>query len=214
MCSAASQLKGVEGVIYGDGPDRAVVERILAQRGEGLPVKLAGLIDSRSMQERLLEADAIVLLSDYEGLPIALLEAMACGCVPIVSDMRSGIPELVEDCVTGLVVHDRNADFVNAVRRLSTDSDLRRRLSNAAREHVRVNYSAEVSADSWATFLRELSESRRAIRPIRVPSRLRLRPVHPSLASADMRASGNRFLLRAYSNARIRLGALKRKIIR
>jgi hypothetical protein len=127
--------------------------------------------------------------------------------------MRSGIPELVEDGVTGLIVHDRNAAFVNAVRRLSTDSDLHRRLSNAAREHVRINYSNEVSANAWATLLQELSGSRRDIRPIRTPRALRLRPVNPSLASADMRAPRNRLLLRAYSTARMKLGSLKRQII-
>jgi glycosyltransferase involved in cell wall biosynthesis len=213
MCSAVSQVKGVEAVIYGDGPDRYAVEHILAHRGEGLSVKLAGLIASGSIQDRMLEADAIILLSDYEGLPIALLEAMACGCVPIVSNMRSGIPELVEDGVTGLIVHDRNAAFVNAVRRLSTDSDLHRRLSNAAREHVRINYSTEVSANAWASLLQQLSGSRRDIRPIRTPRALRLRPVNPSLASADMRAPRNRLLLRAYSTARMKLGSLKRQII-
>jgi glycosyltransferase involved in cell wall biosynthesis len=212
LCAAAHQVKQVEAVIYGDGPDRGVVEQLLAREGTGLPVTLAGLVDSDTIQNRLLEADAIVLLSDYEGLPIALLEAMACGCVPIVSDMKSGIPELVEDGVTGLIVHDRGAAFVDAVRRLSTDTDLRRRLSDAAREHIRRNYSSEVSADSWAALIDELSGARRVITSIQIPRKFRLRPVNPALASADMRAPRKTAFSRAYSIARMRLGAIRRML--
>ncbi|QUV81159.1 glycosyltransferase [Chloracidobacterium sp. D] len=60
-----------------------------------------GLVDNARIQALMAEHHMFVLLSDYEGLPIALMEAMATGLVPICTAMRSGIGQLVVDGVTG-----------------------------------------------------------------------------------------------------------------
>ncbi|MFM7831780.1 MAG: glycosyltransferase, partial [Planctomycetaceae bacterium] len=110
---------------------------------------------SARRQAQLSTADVLLLLSDYEGLPIALLEAMACGLVPIVSKMRSGIPELIQHMVNGIVVDDRSDSVLNSVRMLNADPELRQRLSAAARNTVLERFSHQRCADGWETLLRK-----------------------------------------------------------
>src|SRR5262249_4707231 len=100
MCRAARAIPGVEGVLYVDGPSQRMVEQIIATEGAGLPVRLAGSVDNDRIQAELLASHALVLLSDSEGLPMAVLEAMACGVVPICLSVPSGALELVEHNVT------------------------------------------------------------------------------------------------------------------
>ena len=148
------EIPGAEAVIYGDGPDRPAVERILAEEGLGVAVTLGGNVPNAEIQAQLLQCDAIALLSDYEGLPIALLEAMACGCVPVCLQMRSGIPELVRHDVSGLIVSDRGESFVAAMKRLASDPGLRTSLGTQAKQAVIEKYSLEYTADLWADHLR------------------------------------------------------------
>jgi colanic acid/amylovoran biosynthesis glycosyltransferase len=62
-----------------------------------------------------------VLLSDYEGLPVSVLEAMASGVVPICLDTRSGTQEAIQHGVNGLIVKDRADDFFTSVEALQGD---------------------------------------------------------------------------------------------
>lgn len=211
FCRAAEAVPGVEAVLYGDGPDREVVEAILATDGAGLPVRLGGRLEGDEVQARLLESDVVVLLSDYEGLPIALLEAMACGCVPVCLRIRSGIPEVVQDGETGLLVDDRGPSFVEAVQRLHTDQALWQRLSVAARTSMVGRFSTETCAAQWAAMLHDVHRSSGPTRPIRRLSRVRLPPVHPALQSADIRSTEPPFPVRAYRRLRREIGRIRRR---
>lgn len=180
------EIQGVEAVMFGDGPARPQVEQILAQEAANA-VHIAGHLESGTLQKRLLECHAIVLLSDYEGLPMALLEGMACGCVPVCLRIRSGIPEVVEDGITGILVDDRAESFVNAIRRLRSEPGLWERLSRSARAQVERGYSLRVCAQQWSELLHCLHERSEIKRTIRIPRRIVLPPVHPSLAHEDRR---------------------------
>jgi glycosyltransferase involved in cell wall biosynthesis len=212
LCKSVREVPGTEAVIYGDGPDRAAVERILATEGAGLEVRLEGRIASEEVQQRLLAFDVIVLLSDYEGLPIALMEAMACGCVPVCLRVRSGIPELVEDGVTGLLVGDRGEDFVRAIRRLRDDPDLWQRLSDAARASIAAAFTDTQSAAQWAKLLQHLYRVSGTKRPIANPRGLSLPPVNAALASADVRTTAPPAPVRIYRRGRKFAGRIRRRL--
>jgi len=78
-----------------------------------------------------------VMPSRYEGTPNALLEAMSCGLPVVVSDASPGPLEYVEHEVSGLVVPVNNSKaLADAILRIISDSELRRRLGAAARERV------------------------------------------------------------------------------
>ena len=213
LALAVQAVPGSSATLYGDGPDRRNVRKMLETELADSNVALAGLVDSEQMQDLMLQADVIVLLSDYEGLPIALLEAMACGCVPVCLRGESGIPELLVHEVTGLLVDDRASGFVAAIKRLAEDPALWSRLSHAARERA-LSFSAKSSADRWAALFRELERAGSPSLPVPMPTLLALPPVHPALASADRRMLKSRPLSRLVSRSRMLLGKWKRALLR
>jgi len=165
------------------------------------------------MRDRLLECDVLVLLSDYEGLPIAVLEAMACGVVPVCLRMRSGVSELIEDGVTGLVVSDRNDDFIHAITRLQSEPGLWERLSAAAQGRIAADFSLKTSVYRWVDFFRQLDKDSGAKSGIQIPRNLYLPPLNPALASADPRPPGISIPLRWYRNGRMFAGRIRRRLL-
>jgi glycosyltransferase involved in cell wall biosynthesis len=187
LCRAVREVPGTEAMIYGDGPARPAVERLLREEGGGLPVHLAGFVENDQIQKHLLECHAMVLLSDHEGLPRSLKEGMACGVVPIGLRGAPGVTELVVHNLTGLLVGDRGDQFVAAVRQLREDPALWQRLARSARAQVEAEQSLELCAARWQELLREVVDSCGSRQPIRIPRRLHLPPVHPDFVFRDIR---------------------------
>jgi glycosyltransferase involved in cell wall biosynthesis len=172
------EIPDTEALIYGDGPDRRLVEQILRNEGCGLPVRLAGFVENDQIPKHLLECHAVVLLSDHEGLGLALLEGMACGLVPIALRQAPGVTEFVRDNVTGLLTSDRSDSFMTAVRRLRQEPLLWERLARSARAHVEIEYSEEKCVARWQELFHKLVNSSGPRQPLRI-RRLDLPPVHP-----------------------------------
>jgi colanic acid/amylovoran biosynthesis glycosyltransferase len=140
LLSAVARLVGEHRSIrlrlIGDGPDRATIERRIL--GEGLEnhVFLEGAVNPDRISDFLKQADAVALASFAEGIPVALMEAMAVE-VPCISTMVAGIPELIRSEVDGLLVPASDEEqLASALRRLMDDHDLRRRLGAAGRARV------------------------------------------------------------------------------
>lgn len=138
--------------LVGDGPDRAALERQIADAGLADRVELLG---QRKRDEviALLEASDVLVAPSVptrggkrEGIPVVLMEAMSAG-VPVVASALSGIPELVADGETGLTVPPGDAAAIAAaLRRLADDPDLRGRLGVAARRRVVADFDVDRSA--------------------------------------------------------------------
>lgn len=167
MCRAVEEIPNTLSIIYGNGADKHNAVEIIIEKGGNLPILFGGEIDNSQIQNVMLEAQILVLLSDYEGLPIALMEAMACGLVPICLDIRSGIPELIEDGVTGLLVKDRNDSFIEAVKRLQNNPQLWQQISLRARAKIVNSYSHESCTQKWIKTLQELKPATKDIEAIR-----------------------------------------------
>lgn len=208
---ACRQVPGVEAVMYGDGPDRVVVSTLLEVERSDSRVVLGGVIANDKVQSELLQCDAIMLMSDYEGLPIALLEGMACGCVPICRNMNSGIPQLVQHGKTGLLVSESPESFVAAVRWLSDNPAQAQLLADAARDLVRNRYSHEHSVKCWTGLLNE--HASRHLRGLRIPGRIRLPASNSNLESADRRKPPEPGWRRRLRRIRMQLGALRRRFL-
>ena len=92
-------------------------------------------------------ADVGVLCSKSEGMPVALMEAAACG-VPVVATAVGGVPELVRDGETGLVIASEDAGaLAAALERLLRDARLRARFGAAARLWAVENFSVDRQAE-------------------------------------------------------------------
>jgi glycosyltransferase involved in cell wall biosynthesis len=132
----------VECVIVGDGPRRASLEAQAAALGIGESVLFAGAMPHQDVMEQLRAAEIFVLPcriasdGDRDALPTAILEAMAAG-VPCVSTPVGGIPEMILQEKTGLMVPAEDPPaLAAAIRRLLEDDLLRRRMRSAARKRA------------------------------------------------------------------------------
>ncbi len=211
LCRAVREIPGVEATIYGDGSARPAVEEIIAEAGD-IPLRFAGRIPNAEVLDELRRHHVFVLLSDYEGVPVALMEAMAAGLVPVCMDIRSGIPELVRHGETGMLIADRGDAFVAAVRLLRESPEMWLSLSSNARTRVETGYSLTAGADAWVELMTELAQLHGPPRAPRIPRRMDLPPPHPVLARLDQRLPPipQRFTSQFYRQA----GRIKRRVFR
>jgi colanic acid/amylovoran biosynthesis glycosyltransferase len=134
-------------VLVGDGPERANVEATCDRLALGDRVELVGAAEQADVLRWWQRASVAVLTSDYEGVPVSLMEAGACG-VPAVATAVGGVPELVQDGVTGLLAPAGDADAVaDRLECLLTDPRLATRLGAAARRRVEREFSVVRQVD-------------------------------------------------------------------
>ena len=109
-----------------------------------------GAVDGGTVREKLLNAHAFVLASWSEPLGVAYMEAMACG-VPTFGTDAGGVPELIEDGVTGVLVPPRNPGLLaRALRDFAANPDFAQRLSAAGRAEVEARFSSRRGAETLA----------------------------------------------------------------
>lgn len=131
-------------VVVGDGSSRRALEAESASLGLGAGVRFAGSLDAVPAVLRTL--DAFVLPSAWEGLPLAVLEAMASG-LPIVSTRVGSVPDLVGDGVGGLLVAPADSRaLAEAVSALVSDPRRARRMGLRNRRLVEERHSLEANA--------------------------------------------------------------------
>ncbi len=143
-------------VVVGDGEQSARVAAAVRARGLATHVDLAGSLPRPAAMARLFDADVFCLPSTYEGLPLAILEAMAAG-LPVVATAVSGNPEAVEDGVSGLLVPPESAAaLADALIALLTDPERRRQMGEAAKRRVAEHFAIERVAEQHLELLRKL----------------------------------------------------------
>jgi len=144
--------------LVGAGPDRQHLETFAAQKG--IPAIFEGARNHNETRHLLGRADVFALASFAEGVPVALMEAMAMG-VPCVSTCVAGIPELIRDGLDGLLVPASSAEaLASALQRLFDDPVLRRSLAVAGSKRVLEHYNLPRNICSVArVFRRQLPDS-------------------------------------------------------
>jgi colanic acid/amylovoran biosynthesis glycosyltransferase len=159
FCNVVEQVEGVEAHIYGDGECREAVVNILASRGTNLPVYYNGAVDVEDVLKVLQSLHVIVLLSDYEGMPVSLMEGMACGLVPVCLKAPGGIMSTVRNNENGLLVNNRDDEFVAAIKLLKNNKQLYNKLSANARKDIENQFSIEFTTPKWISFIEEVQRN-------------------------------------------------------
>ncbi|MFN3577966.1 MAG: glycosyltransferase family 4 protein [Tabrizicola sp.] len=119
--------------LAGDGPARAPAEARAAELGIAGSVRFAGFMTQPQVAELLSTSDMLVLPSFAEGLPVVYMEALASR-IPVVASRVAGVPELVQDGVTGFTVPPGDVDtLADRMMRLMADPELAARMGEAGR---------------------------------------------------------------------------------
>jgi glycosyltransferase involved in cell wall biosynthesis len=145
--------------LVGGGGLRERLEASAAELGLGGRVRFLGAQPGERVAELVAAADVLVLPSvvtpegKMEGLPVALMEALAVETA-VVASAISGIPELVEDGVTGLLVPPADPPaLADALARLAADPELRARLGRAGRARVAAEYDLHANVAALAALI-------------------------------------------------------------
>jgi glycosyltransferase involved in cell wall biosynthesis len=130
-------------LIAGDGPERGALEEVAKSLRIAERVRFLGTVPEP--WKVLAAADIFVLSSVYEGMPNALLEAMAAA-LPVVATGIGAVPEMIEDGSEGFIVPPRDpSSMTAALERLAWSTDLRRDMGRRGRETARVSFSPAVT---------------------------------------------------------------------
>jgi colanic acid/amylovoran biosynthesis glycosyltransferase len=150
-------LERIELDLIGDGPRRGALERQVERLGLGSRVRFHGDLTEHAVAELLDRADIFVLPSvierngNTEGIPVALMEAMAVG-LPVVTSRLSGVPELVREGDTGLLAKQGDArDLAWRLRELLDDPEAAAARAEAGRRLVEGEFSLQSSAARLVT---------------------------------------------------------------
>jgi glycosyltransferase involved in cell wall biosynthesis len=187
LIRACQRSEAITATLIGDGYSRGTCEQQVQDAGLGDRISFSGRLPFAGVQEILLQSQAILLMSDFEGLPVALLEAMAAGVVPVVRSIPSGIPEVVRQRDTGLLVSDDPDQAAAAIRALAEDPALWQRCSVASRLLVQERFSSDHCHRQWLALVRELQATAKPIYPIAGLNGVRFSKLSPLLKAGYRR---------------------------
>ncbi len=133
--------------LVGDGTRLEALQRQARELGIEDRVTFAGAVGQDRIRDHYRRADAFCLPSLGEGIPVVLMEALATG-LPAIASNTMGIPELIEDGATGLLVPaGRPDELATAIERLAADPALRRRLGETGRRKVIEEFNLDHGVD-------------------------------------------------------------------
>jgi glycosyltransferase involved in cell wall biosynthesis len=167
-CNAKAHL-----VLVGAGPLQPQLEQQGQQLGLASQVHFLGL--RADIPDVLAAMDAFVLSSDYEGSPLALVEAMAAG-LPVVSTIAGGVPELIQNGKEGFLVPVRDVKSLSdSMTFLAKNPETRRSLGMAAACRARDNFDVSVMIRAYEElyenlFSHSLKQEKNAVRESAVPA--------------------------------------------
>lgn len=143
-------------IVIGDGPMRGALEQRARELGLEDRVRFKGLLDGSAVRAEILASRALVMASFAEGLPVVIMEALACGRA-VVATSIAGIPELVEPGVSGWLVPAGSTDcLADALRSalVASPAELDR-MGEAGAAKVAAAHEASREAAKLAALFRE-----------------------------------------------------------
>jgi glycosyltransferase involved in cell wall biosynthesis len=145
-------------LLVGEGPWRSRLERLAAQLGIAGRVEFRGELPHNRVPAALAEMDVFAIPSRAEGFGVAALEASAMA-LPVIGSRVHGIPDVVQDGQTGLLVPPGDVEALAAtIERLAGDAGLRRTMGEAGRAFVEERYRWEENAALMERIYRHVLE--------------------------------------------------------
>ena len=142
--------------IFGQGEWKGMLQQMIDERGLGASVALNA--PTKSIGREYADSAMLVMSSNYEGFPMVMIEAMACG-LPVVSfDFKCGPKDIINNNENGILVHNGDIQgLADAMMKLMEDEGLRKRMSEEAKKVVDT-YSEETVMKQWVKLFESLIE--------------------------------------------------------
>lgn len=151
--------------IAGDGPDANELRQRFEHANLKAPVRFHGRITNDAVLQLCRNTDLFLLTSDFEGLPISLLEAMSVGCVPIVYQIESGIVDVIPSGNYGMVIpHGDTSAYAMALKFFFNDRAALQEISSSAADRIRESFSLQRMSEDYIALFKTLVESDSIIR--------------------------------------------------
>jgi hypothetical protein len=154
----------VDWTFIGDGPARAWLESRMPSSA-CQTVHFAGQVPQDEVSRRCRRADVVVLVSDYEGLTIGVLEGMAEGLVPVVTTQHGECPDMIDPTCGCCVPPDNPAAFVDVLAQLAADSGWREGMQRAAYDKICRELHFDRNIAAWESLIREHAPSAEPLWP-------------------------------------------------
>jgi glycosyltransferase involved in cell wall biosynthesis len=156
LLSALAKLPEVRLVVVGEGPERCKLIGLASELGVEERVQFVG--QRQDVLPWLAACDLFVLCSDWEGMPMAVLEAMAAG-IPVVATETGGMPDVIVPDVTGRLVPPGQAEaLARAIAGLLDDAELRREMGRAGAKRVADAFALDQMTERTVQLYDELLE--------------------------------------------------------
>ncbi|MBN2227304.1 MAG: glycosyltransferase family 4 protein [candidate division Zixibacteria bacterium] len=145
--------------MFGYGSETGALKRQVTAYGMDSMVSFQGWVEPDLVLKRLMDYDIMVMPSRSESFGVAAVEAGACG-LPVVASKVGGIPEVVKDGETGILVPPEDSHaLAEAIRRLAEDVVLRRKMGENGRDLVENEFSWDKSVEQMVALYRRLIKS-------------------------------------------------------
>lgn len=145
--------------IFGDGVLRSYLLEEIKQKDLAKEITISSTVNHNNLFREVYRADIFVMSSVSEGFPMAPAEAMVLG-VPVIATSVGGIPELIEDGVSGVLVPPKNAKMLaEAIKTVLLDKNLRDSLSVNGQKRINENFSPKIICQKLLDYYKEVLES-------------------------------------------------------
>jgi glycosyltransferase involved in cell wall biosynthesis len=151
------QMKGIKAnwTIVGRGP---LLERLIDQWKSAANINFIQAKDTQAVYDVLQEQDILVFPSWFEGTPVAIMEALSRGVIPIVSDLPGGTRDMVTENLGIRCTVKDPLSYANAIEQLWRNPPKIREMQNAGIQSARTNYDINKAADAYFSFFLQQAE--------------------------------------------------------
>lgn len=154
MEDLSKQYPALELHFFGDGEDREKLEQMVREKQLSSRIFFEGI--RTDLWKQLKEGDIFILPSQYEGMPLSLVEAMAAG-LPVIATSVGGAKDVMEADISGLLCDPTKESLRQQLIRLVEDAALREKLGKAAMERAKL-FSDETMAENYLTLYRKVQK--------------------------------------------------------
>ena len=173
FCDASKVNSNLDFSIYGDGDQEQSISALINHERASKNVTLFKALPPNKIIRKIQEHHVFTLMSDYEGMPIALMEAMACGVVPVCYVGEGGVDEIIAHGVNGFIVKNRGKDYQEKLQLLVNDRSLWETMSKNAIATIQQKYSSKITHHKWYELLNQFKDVKQ--KPLGIPLRIKLK---------------------------------------